>query len=91
MVRASCGNGYTKAARNAVKDMHGVESDNNCKKDEERRAACFSSERIAAGVLSVPSEKFYLVLWDENSLENMTRQLGGVLDCLVALCTPNER
>lgn len=61
-------------------------------RDEEERAICGSSKRIAVAPLLVPStEKWYSAVREEHFLENRKRLFGAVLDCSVAPRSSSEK
>lgn len=63
-----------------MKDVHAAKFGNDGTRNEEGRAVCGSTERIAVVALWIPSAgRLYLAGRKEYFLENRTRQLGAAL------------
>lgn len=81
-----------RVAWKVVKSVHAAGFDNERIENDEGRAVCENSERVATVAFWVQSaESLSLAVREEYFLQNTTRRLESVLGCFVASCSPNER
>lgn len=74
-----------------VRDRHHEELENEGFDEGDPRRIAGNENRKATVALWIPSKReIYLAVRDEYFVEHLTKRLGGVLDCYVAACRPED-